>query len=52
MYKDYHIADIMTAVKYDLSTNPDYERDGEKCQIASTEDTLTKQFYLQEYKTV
>lgn len=41
----HHIEDIMTAVRYELSTNPKYEDEG-KCQIAVSENTLTKLFYL------
>lgn len=45
-HPDRHIGEIMTGVRWLLSTNRDYEYGGGKCQIAVSESTLTKFFYL------
>ncbi|XP_052076503.1 caspase-3-like [Mytilus californianus] len=46
MHSKHHIDEIMTAVKHQLSTNPEYVKDGETCQMALSENSLTKLFYL------
>lgn len=46
MHSKHHIDEIMTAVKHQLSTNPEYVNEGTTCQMALLENTLTKLFYL------
>lgn len=41
-----HIQEILTAVTHELAINPEYEIDGEKCQLPMFEAALSKLFYL------